>query len=260
MKIVFLTNRCSHGAKMLEAMRARGIDVAAILVEIPPPAVRTSLVKELKRKLRTLWQLLRRGEVLAILAGWMRRFRPKPAPAKWESADYYRRFCKEVIVVEDFNSGRTAEVVSRLGPDVVVLGGSRILKQHILSVPRVGTLNAHPGLLPGYPGMDVVAWAVLNGDPVGVTVHFVDAGIDSGAVVAQSELPIRQADTIESLRARAENLAAELMVAALEAVREGRPPSEHPAGAAGQPYRPMTRRQRRRAERKLRHMQKAMPP
>ncbi len=70
----------------------------------------------------------------------------------------------------------------------------------MLEMPTLGTLNAHPGLLPRYRGVDVVAWAVLNGDPVGVSVHLVDAGIDTGRICRTRELPIHRGDTLEEVK------------------------------------------------------------
>ena len=50
----------------------------------------------------------------------------------------------------------------------------------LLAAPRLGTINAHYGLLPAYRGMNVTEWSVLRGDPPGVTVHLVDSGVDTG--------------------------------------------------------------------------------
>jgi methionyl-tRNA formyltransferase len=51
---------------------------------------------------------------------------------------------------------------------LILLGGARILKRPILECARLAVLNAHPGLLPAYRGVDVIPWALHNGDPVGV--------------------------------------------------------------------------------------------
>jgi methionyl-tRNA formyltransferase len=98
-----------------------------------------------------------------------------------------------------------------LAPDVLVLGSSRILRPNILAVPRIATLNPHPGLLPAYRGLDVIPWAIYNGDPLGVTVHVVDPGIDTGDIVAQQIFDPEPGNTLRSLRRRADAILGRLM-------------------------------------------------
>ena len=59
-------------------------------------------------------------------------------------------------------------LVASLRPDLAVHAGAGILRAPLLALPRLGTLNAHMGVLPYYRGMNVAEWAVLNGDPVEV--------------------------------------------------------------------------------------------
>jgi methionyl-tRNA formyltransferase len=117
--------------------------------------------------------------------------------------------------VADANEAECERLLKSLAPDLLVLGTSRILRPHILSIPRVGVLNPHPGLLPDYRGVDVIPWAIYNGDPVGVTIHFVDRGIDTGDVVAQRRFEVRPGDTLASLRRRADAMLGELMARAV---------------------------------------------
>src|SRR5262249_38597239 len=76
------------------------------------------------------------------------------------------------------------------------------LRAPILAVPRLGTLNAHMGLLPFYRGMNVTEWAAFNGDPVGCTAHLIDAGIDTGPIVCVQEVVTTGARTVVELRTR----------------------------------------------------------
>lgn len=69
--------------------------------------------------------------------------------------------------------------------DVAIQGGIGILKGGLLTVPRIGWLNVHPGKLPEYRGNACPEWAVLNGDPVVATAHLIDAGIDTGPVICE---------------------------------------------------------------------------
>jgi phosphoribosylglycinamide formyltransferase 1 len=88
--------------------------------------------------------------------------------------------------------------------DLVVLAGfMRILKAPMLDAFPKRIINIHPSLLPKFPGLEAWKQAFLAGEKVtGCTVHYVDASIDGGNVIAQREVPILPNDTAESLHAR----------------------------------------------------------
>ena len=67
--------------------------------------------------------------------------------------------------------------------------GGNILRRQLSDVPRLGVLNAHLGLLPEVRGMSSPEWSLLNDVPVGVTIHYMDAGIDTGPMLQHCELP-----------------------------------------------------------------------
>lgn len=124
--------------------------------------------------------------------------------------------------VESLNSPVCREIVAAFGPELVVLGGTGILRPPLLSIPARGTLNAHPGLLPRLRGSSSVGWALYKDLPVGSTVHFVDAGIDTGPIVLRQELPVHRGDTYERIVRRVLTLSGELMAEALALVAGGK--------------------------------------
>lgn len=86
---------------------------------------------------------------------------------------------------------------------VVLAGFMRVLKEPTLSAFRHRIINIHPSLLPKFPGLEAWKQALVAGETVtGCTVHHVDAGIDSGEIIAQREVPILPNDTPETLHAR----------------------------------------------------------
>jgi methionyl-tRNA formyltransferase len=109
----------------------------------------------------------------------------------------------------------------RLAPDLLVLMGADIMPAAVLAAPRLGTINAHYGLLPAYRGMNVTEWSVFRGDPVGVTVHLVDPGVDTGDILLQEEIPIEQGETFAMLRRKHQDVAARLVVRAALQLRDG---------------------------------------
>ncbi len=86
---------------------------------------------------------------------------------------------------------------------VVLAGFMRVLKAPMLEAFPKRIINIHPSLLPKFPGLEAWKQALLAGQKVtGCTVHYVDASIDGGDIIAQQEVPILPNDTAESLHAR----------------------------------------------------------
>ena len=100
--------------------------------------------------------------------------------------------------------GRCIELLKAAGCDTVVLAGfMRIVKLKLLAAFPLRVLNIHPALLPAFPGIHSWTQALDYGCKVaGVTVHFVDAGTDSGPIIVQKCVPVQEDDTPETLHAR----------------------------------------------------------
>ena len=101
-----------------------------------------------------------------------------------------------------------------LQPELLVVAAyGQILPQSILDLPRHGCLNVHASLLPKYRGAAPIQWAIANGDTeTGVTIMKMDAGLDTGEIVAQRRTPIQPADDSTTLHDRLARLGAELLV------------------------------------------------
>jgi phosphoribosylglycinamide formyltransferase-1 len=97
-----------------------------------------------------------------------------------------------------------AAAVRAWSADLVVLAGfMRLLTPTFLNEFPGRVINIHPSLLPAFPGVDAQAQAWHYGVKVtGCTVHFVDAGTDTGAIIAQSSVAVHDDDTVDTLRAR----------------------------------------------------------
>ncbi|QPK80284.1 phosphoribosylglycinamide formyltransferase [Corynebacterium lizhenjunii] len=106
-------------------------------------------------------------------------------------------------------------------PDAVVSAGfMRILGPAFLQRFEGRTINTHPALLPAFPGAHGVRDALAYGVKVtGSTVHFVDAGVDTGAIIAQRAVEVEPGDTEASLHERIKKVERELIVAVLRAAR-----------------------------------------
>jgi len=98
-------------------------------------------------------------------------------------------------------------------PDlIVVVAYGQILPQTVLDLPRLGCLNVHTSLLPKYRGAAPIQWAILDDEAqTGVTIMKMDAGLDTGDILAQSVTPILPADNAETLHDRLALIGAELL-------------------------------------------------
>jgi methionyl-tRNA formyltransferase len=108
-------------------------------------------------------------------------------------------------------------------PDaIIVVGYGRIIPQWMIDLPRLGNLNLHASLLPKYRGAAPIQWAIANGESVtGVTTMRIDAGLDTGDILMQHELPIALEDTAETLGPKLAATGANLMVETLRGLDGG---------------------------------------
>lgn len=115
---------------------------------------------------------------------------------------------------------RDPEFLARLAglaPDVAVVAAyGQLLPPELLAIPRRGCLNVHTSLLPRWRGAAPIQWAIAEGDAeTGVTLMRMDAGLDTGDIVAEARTPILGTDTGQSLHDRLALLGAELLVRTL---------------------------------------------
>jgi len=119
--------------------------------------------------------------------------------------------------------------LSEVRPDaIVVVGYGRIIPQWMIELPVLGNLNVHASLLPKYRGAAPIQWAIARGESVtGVTTMRIDAGLDTGDILLQGELPIAAEDTSPTMAPKLAALGAGLMVETLRGLREGSIAARH---------------------------------
>jgi methionyl-tRNA formyltransferase len=121
-----------------------------------------------------------------------------------------------------FNETFRAELAAVKPEAIVVVGYGRIIPQWMIDLPALGNLNVHGSLLPKFRGAAPIQWAIASGEAVtGVTTMRIDAGLDTGDILLQRELPIRTEDTAETLAPRLATMGAELMIETLRGLRAG---------------------------------------
>lgn len=113
--------------------------------------------------------------------------------------------------------------LAAIQPDaIVVVGYGRIIPPWMIDLPSLGNLNLHASLLPKYRGAAPIQWAIAMGETVtGVTTMRIDAGLDTGDILLQKEIPIAPEDTAETLAPRMAVMGAGLMVETLRGLSAG---------------------------------------
>ncbi len=139
--------------------------------------------------------------------------KPRPSPVR-QAAE---RLGLPVWTPENLRSPEAVERLRQLAPDVgVVVAYGEILRPNVLAIPPRGFVNVHASLLPKYRGASPVQAAILAGDrETGVTIMLMDAGMDTGPILAQRRIPIAEDETGASLAEKLARLGAELLVETL---------------------------------------------
>ncbi len=127
---------------------------------------------------------------------------------------------KERVVFEE----QLLAVLADHAVQVVVLAGfMRVLTSHFVDRFPLAIINTHPSLLPAFPGVDAPAQAVAHGVKLaGVTVHFVDATLDGGPIIAQASVPVLADDDGKSLHTRIQREEHRLLPDVVQRLASGR--------------------------------------
>ena len=114
----------------------------------------------------------------------------------------------------------THDLVKNWNPDIIVsISFTRIIPQTIISTASIAALNLHLSALPKYRGVHPLNWAIINDEStLGVTVHLIEEGIDSGPIVEQQKIEISDQDDINYSRDRLLELGSFLLLRVLEDV------------------------------------------
>lgn len=160
-----------------------------------------------------------------------------------------------VIEVPYINHPKVSALADRLKPDVIAVFGTGLIRGPLLAVGRLGIINLHGGLSPRYRGSDCTFWALYNGelDQVGCTLHWINAGIDTGNLIAHICPEVTESDDEFSLFWRGVRDSAGIYAECLERLEQGEALGQK-QGERGRLYlfKHRTRRHERQLQAKLR--------
>lgn len=126
-----------------------------------------------------------------------RRYRGNPEAGFFFPAGAPRLDRPELLrEVPHVNHPEVVDLARKLKPDLICVFGTSLIRGDLLQQGRLGILNLHGGLSPEYRGADCTFWALYNGEPekVGCTLHYIDAGIDTGRLIAHVCPEVREGD------------------------------------------------------------------
>ena len=117
----------------------------------------------------------------------------------------------DVLDVQDLNDPASLAWLAERSPDVVVCAGwSRLLRDEVLRLPRLGVIGYHPAALPRNRGRHPIIWTLVLGLPsAGSTFFLMDEGADSGPIISQRSIPVLAQESVASLYARLNEVASE---------------------------------------------------
>jgi len=176
---------------------------------MPKPGFAFLLLKEHPYGREMLKQLISEGFVPKIIISedsdiadeerdkFLKRIEGKPIAATIE--DQISELDVTHVEVAIHNSEQVMPHLLGLDLDLIIFGGTRIIRGEILDYPKDGVINSHPGLLPECRGSASPAWSVYHDIPIGSSTHFCDNGIDTGELLMRREVMVKRGMTYEDL-------------------------------------------------------------
>lgn len=255
------TNRSLYSRLVAQALnRQVGVDLLAIFVRKlwSPKRIRADLRREGPRLLQKIYTKLILPEAADQQGGEspLLSYASKHGVDEKNLVDFSRRHAIAYHQVADFNALSSAAELEKLSPDLIVFTGGGLIRKNILDIPSHGVLNCHSGLLPRYRGMDTLEWTILEAKgktpKVGLTLHLMDVGVDTGPILRQHIEALRPGDSLDSVRARLEPQMVQLMSEGVRDLASGELRATEQEKSAGRQYFVIHPRLQAKAEIKLR--------
>lgn len=235
--IAVLTAGGQAPAMIVNALRAHYRD---LIVFREPPESRAAF---LKRRARKLGWLQIAGQFPVMVGSRLSKKMLDARFAELETRYGVSMTLPDALDVRPVPSGNDPAFIQALeaaAPDLLFLVGARMLKRSTLDAIACPVVNFHAGITPHYRGLNGGYWALAEGRPdlYGGTIHRVDAGVDTGAVIAQKVCEPGPSDTIFTHQHVITAQCAELCAAAVDEALAGRVMDPQPAGPSRQYYHP----------------------
>ncbi|MCD4665586.1 MAG: hypothetical protein K8R68_09970 [Bacteroidales bacterium] len=128
----------------------------------------------------------------------------------------------ETKKINNPNSRKFCEYLTQLKPDVIINQSQTIIKKRLLNIPKMGVINRHNALLPKNRGRLTPFWVLYKREKeTGVSIHFVEEGIDSGDIIVQKKFNVKTKDNFNTVVKKNYQIAGKAMLEALDILESG---------------------------------------
>jgi folate-dependent phosphoribosylglycinamide formyltransferase PurN len=265
---VFCVPGCSLAVDTIDYFNEKGLNISLVVVETATRQKFSAAEKEFNAAHAKFKELLLKpttnghnGKTSIVKKLWLgippdvRKSVKRLLPASVSEDILTKAATKRGIPierVEKHSSQQTRDILERYKISYVLLATSNwLIKEPILSMPNTKVINAHCAKLPQHRSLDALPWSVLEKDNVGLTTHFVDAGIDTGPILRFLEVEPQPRDNLISLRQRVNSKMPELFWESIKGLSERTITPVPQIESEGVHHRPMTVEQLLEAERVL---------
>jgi methionyl-tRNA formyltransferase len=219
--------------------------------------------KTLRYHLRSQWRNVRRNGwrwiPYQLAEAWQRALTKVSPPASAERPG--SEFSREVLLrrpnlrvvnVADMHAQSTLDTVRAFDPELGISLAAPILRRSLFAIPARGTVNLHKGKLPEFRGMPPAFWELWHDQTsIGCSVHRVDDGLDTGALIAERSIPRGPYSTVRGLQLQLDEIGIEMMSHVVRDMLAGRSIERAQTSGAGRTHRKPTLQQEAMLKRRL---------
>jgi len=261
-KIALFTRDFHHlTIKVMEYLTENNIDLSLIIIETATPGKlpqtviqlneahrkyneiiskrgkRKNLSFRLKKSLRNLWE--------SLPTGLRRKLKPLFIYIHKMNKRSVRKYAKTlgipIIVVKRHSSKKTRAALEEHNISYVLrVASAGLIKKTLLTMKNTKIINVHCAKLPQHRSLDALPWSVLEGDKIGLTAHFIDAGIDTGLILYFMEVKPEPGDNLNTLRQRVDSKQPEIFHKVINGLMDGSIVPIEQQISDGVHHRPMT--------------------
>ena len=217
--VILSPNRFSlYTICVTELLRRNNVDIKAIIVRrlFNPNRFLSEFSRDGSRLIKKIWKklILRKKAYQPTPYETILNFMKNENIEFTKVEDFKENFEIPVRYCNTLNDSVVLNTLKKSQPDIVVFTGGGLIRNDVLENSGAGVLNCHMGCLPQYRGMDVVEWPILedNFEEIGMTVHFMDKGIDTGDILQIKKVKVESNENIKQLRERFEPIMCRQMV------------------------------------------------
>ncbi len=208
------------GVDLVAFVTLRTWSIKRVLMEIDKSGIK--LIKRVWRKYFTSKKSQSRGKYFKEIDDLVDEIGLDDKSLKKFSSDNH----VDYFLADNPNDQSVISFLTTHEPDIILSVGSTIIKKGFLNTPKIGVFNVHMGILPKYRGIGVTEWPVLEASEsaaplLGVTLHIMDTGVDSGPIIEEKRIMLDSGDEIHDLDQKYLPEMVRLMISGVKKARDG---------------------------------------